>query len=391
MPLLAVAGFFLSILSLLVFGSAGYLLWSWFEGSVVTGEDGLLYRVRDEWRLWLGLGLVAWSLLGRFVILTLAARQDTTPTRPDRRNGQTIEGADGAALYVESHGPAGAQPIIFTHGWGLDSTIWRYARDELAGTYRVILWDLPGLGRSKGAVSLESFARNLRAVMAYANHGAPVLVGHSIGGMTIQTLARDHPEAFDGAAGAALLNTTYTNPLRTMVFSRLMLALRRPVLEPVMRLAVFLSPLLRVVAWQSYLSGSAHLTQRLGFGAYVTRSQLDHAALLVSRNSPGVQARGNLAMFGWDATQALSGRRVPILVIGGSVDIVTKLEASQAIARSADAAEMEIEPMVNHMGFLERHGAYNAMLRDFVERCRPAEPAGRAPLVRSPVTDAPVG
>lgn len=383
MPLFAVVGFFLSLLSLLVFGSAGYLLWSWFEGSVITGEDGLLYRVRDEWRLWLAVGLLAWSFLGRFVVLSLAARQDTTPSRPERRNGQIIEGAEGATLYVESHGPADAQPIIFTHGWGLDSTIWGYARDELAGPYRVILWDLPGLGRSKGEVSLESFANNLRAVITFANHKAPVLVGHSIGGMTVQTLARDHPEVFDGIAGAALFNTTYTNPLKTMVFSRLMLALRRPLLEPVLRVAVLMSPVLRLAAWQSYLSGSAHLTQRLGFGAYVTRSQLDHAALLVSRNSPGVQARGNLAMFAWDATQALSNRAVPILVVGGSVDIVTKLAASAVIARSADAAEMEIEPKVNHMGFLERHDSYNAMLREFAERCRQVEAARRDRYVSS--------
>ncbi len=53
-----------------------------------------------------------------------------------------------------------------------------------------------------------------------------MLVGHSIGGMTIQTLARDHPELFGReVVGVVLLNTTYTNPLKTMILPRLMQAL----------------------------------------------------------------------------------------------------------------------------------------------------------------------
>ena len=177
----------------------------------------------------------------------------------------------------------------------------------MATKFHVITWDLPGVGRSKGKIGLESFAADLCAVTALAGGRKAVLVGHSIGGMTIQTLVRDDPDFIDAyVAGIVLLNTTYTNPLRTMILSPLWRALRWPLIEPLMWLAIPLLPLVWLSAWQSYLSGSAHLANRFGFGKHVSRSQLNATTLLATRNSPGAQARGNLAMFRWDATDALS-------------------------------------------------------------------------------------
>ncbi len=61
----------------------------------------------------------------------------------------------------------------------------------------------------------------------------------------------------------------------------------------------------------------AHGANRFGFGRFVTRSQLEHTILQMTRNPPGVQARGNPAMCEWDATAALRTIGVPVLVIGG--------------------------------------------------------------------------
>lgn len=235
-------------------------------------------------------------------------------------------------------------------------------------THPLILWDLPGLGRSRvkpAGVSLPAFAQNLRHVIEFSRERKVVLIGHSIGGMTIQTLVRNAPEFVRAhVAGIVLINTTYTNPLRTMILSPLLLALQKPVLEPVFHLMVWLQPLVWLGAWQSYLSGSAHMAHRFGFGRYVTRSQLEHTTLLATRNPPGVQARGNLAMFNWDATDAMANLGVPLLVLGGDRDIITKLEASRDIA-SVAAADFEVIEGVNHMGFLERSDLYNLAIEAF--------------------------
>ena len=142
MPLLFLAGLGLGLFSLALLGSGGYLAWSWFEGRVVADADGTLQRLREDWRLWTALGLLGWSFLGRTFVPLLLARADTDPTRPERGAGDTLRGAAGHALYVESHGDASAPPLILIHGWGLDSTIWLYARRRLAQGFRVIVWDL---------------------------------------------------------------------------------------------------------------------------------------------------------------------------------------------------------------------------------------------------------
>lgn len=369
MPLLALTRILFGAVSLGLLALSIYWLYTWGRGDLVTAADGAVYTHRESWRLWAGLGILAFSFLGRWIVLLVLAGPDRAPSLPTRSGGRLIDGAGGSTLYVERHGPADGPLVIFTHGWGLDSTIWNCARRDLATQMRLLTWDLPGMGRSRlGAdLSLEHFSDNLKAVIEQAGRRRVILVGHSIGGMTIQTLARDHPELVqERVAGVVLLNTTYINPLRTMILSPLLQALRLPVLQPLMYLMIGLQPLVWLMAWQSYLSGSAHMAQRLGFGPDVTRSQLEHVTLLITRNPPGVQARGNLAMFRWDATDALTGLGVPTLVLAGDRDIVTKAEAGQRIAAGIARAELRIVPRANHMGPLEQAAVYHEAIADFV-------------------------
>jgi len=372
MPIIALLKFVFGLLSLIVLAAAGYLLWSWWDGRMIPAADGQGFVfVRDGWRLGAGLALLAWSFFGRFFTPLVLARGDTDPSRARREEGFMLEGSAGETLYVERRGTGAGLPLVLTHGWGLDSTIWDYASRDLGQRHPLIVWDLPGLGRSQvrsDGVTLPAFAGALKRVVETVDDDRVVLIGHSIGGMTIQTLVRDHPQFVrDRVAGIVLLNTTYANPLKTMIFSPLLLALQKPVLEPVFHLMAWLQPLFWLGAWQGYLSGSAHIANRFGFGKYVTRSQVEHTTLLATRNPPGVQARGNLAMFHWDATDALRDVDIPVLVLGGERDIVTRPDASETIAASTEAVRLEIVGGVNHMGFLERADVYHGAIEAFVE------------------------
>lgn len=370
MPLLIIFRFLSSLVSLFLLGAAAYLLWQWYDGDLVRQADGDIVRVRTEWFIWVGLGLLALSFLGGLLIKPLLAKPDTDPTSAIRGSGQVIAGATGSKLYVEQIGSPAAPAVVLTHGWAMDSTIWFYAKRDLTKAFRVISWDLPGMGRSNpaspSAIGLTEFARDLKTVIALAGPGKVVLVGHSIGGMTIQTLAKNDPAFFNAhVAGTVLVNTTYTNPLKTMILSGLAQAIRWPLLEPMMRLGILLQPLVWLSAWQSYLSGSAHIANRLGFGNYVTRSQLEHTTLLSTRNAPGNIHRGNLAMFRWDATHAMAGVTPPMLVLSGEMDIVTKPEAGGQIATDrGNSLNVAVEG-ANHMGFLERPDVYNSEIMRF--------------------------
>jgi len=368
---LSVLRAFFTILSLLLLAAAAYLLWSWYDGEWVRDADGALRRAREDWRLWTGGGLLAWSLLGRSMVLLLVARRDTDPMRLERGNGTYIDSPTGARLYVEIHGSDDLPPLILTHGWSLDSRIWHYAKRDLAPHFQLIVWDLPGLGQSKRArakVDMRGFAQDLASVLQLAGGRPALLAGHSIGGMILQTLARDQPQLFGREVrGLVLLDTTYINPLKTMILSGLAQALRWPVIEPLMRLTILLQPLAWLGAWQSYLSGASHLSTRLGFGRSVTRTQLDRTARLMTMQNPAVTAHGDLAMFRWSSEEALRACPVPILVLGGSKDIVTKPEASEYIAGTAPRGRLHIVEGANHMGPVEQADAYHTAILGFAQ------------------------
>ncbi|ESQ79381.1 alpha/beta fold hydrolase [Asticcacaulis sp. YBE204] len=371
MPLVLLTRFLTSLFSWLLLAALIYLGWSWYEGEWLRMVDGDLIRVREDWRLWTALGLLAWSAFGGMILKPFLSRPDRRHLNTDRSNGAQMEGINGASLYVETHGPKAAPVLILTHGWGLDSTIWGYAKEDLSADYRVVVWDLPGMGLSKpgdDGVNLAAFAVNLKHLIEQMSYEKVVLVSHSIGGMTTQTLARDYPAFYEArVAGVVLLNTSYTNPLKTMILPKLMLALQKPLIEPMMVLTRWLTPLAWLSGWQSYFNGMSHLTNRIGFGSSVTHCQLEHTALLSTRNSPGAQALGNLSMFHWDASQALVDTSVPVLAIGGRVDLVTKVEASETIASMAPHGSLLKVEDANHMGFLERFEDYNAAISAFAE------------------------
>ncbi|MGZ8364506.1 MAG: alpha/beta fold hydrolase [Caulobacteraceae bacterium] len=361
-----------ALISLAVLGASGAMIWRWWDQEQALREYGLADRHGDG-LLYAGLALLALSLLGRFLWpLVLGKGGKTAQDKPDRT--YDIAGPNGECLHVEVNGPPTAPALVFTHGWGLSSAMWREARRELSGRYRVVSWDLPGLGQSKGPkdgrYTMERFAEALRTVVDSVDGGPSVLAGHSIGGMIVQTFCRQYPDALGSSvAGIVLENTTHTNPLRTTVLGGLLRAIQRPVIEPAMRLDILLNPLVWAMNWQSYLSGSMHLAMRLGgFGTQPTREQLNRVALLSARNSPAVQAKGALAMMRWDATPDLRNLRVPALVFIGGRDLITVPKAGETIAATIPGATRFRVQQAGHMGPVECHETYNAAVAEFADK-----------------------
>jgi pimeloyl-ACP methyl ester carboxylesterase len=371
--------------SLAIFAVAGWLLWRWYDAWHVAETLGLAGPSTAP--LWWGVGLMAFSLLGRFPMLMLLGRPGASaPAR--RADAVEVAGADGSFLHVEQEGAGQGPILLFTHGWGLSARIWAEARADLGARFGLVFWDLPGLGRSGRAMagySLDGFAEDLHAVIDTLPQDRPViLVGHSIGGMTVQTFCARHPELLNGRVAAVVLeNTTHTNPLETMILSRVIRPLQ-PLIELACGLDTILSPALWVMNWQAYLSGSTHLAARLaGFGTRPTREQLERTARLISKNSPAVQARGNLAMLRWSVTDRLARIDVPALVFVGGRDLITKDHAGETIAAALPQARLVRVEDAGHMGPVEKSAFYNEQIGDFAEfvrllRSRPAAPSRRS-------------
>jgi pimeloyl-ACP methyl ester carboxylesterase len=224
---------------------------------------------------------------------------------------------DGTELHVTCSGRPDGLPIVFVHGLGGDSDEWYAIRNKLAGHYLLIDWDLPGFGKSTKAPerdsSLETLAGDLAAVLTVAGDRPAILFGHSFGGMVLLTFCRLYRQALrTRVAGLVLAHTTYTNPVKTSARARLYTALQKPLFEPLFRLGIKLSPLVRFLLFLGYLSGSAHRTlEKSLFVGDASRELLDFLASYYVRDWPAEYARLSLAMFRYDETTTLSTINVP--------------------------------------------------------------------------------
>jgi pimeloyl-ACP methyl ester carboxylesterase len=354
--------------------AGGWLVWAWATG-VVAGTGYLLA----------GIGLVAWSLAGRWLVLLLCGRAGAGPPRGAPAGvAAAARQPGGPALHVEAHGPPDGPPLVLTHGWGTDRTEWGYAVRRLADRFRVVTWDLRGLGRSArpaggphGGYALEAMAGDLAAVLDAAGGRPAVLVGHSIGGMVLLTFCRRFPERLGrDVAGLVLVNTTSTDPVRTTSFAPVFRALRGPLLVPLLYLVQGLWPAVWAANWLSYANGTAHLLAALsGFAGAQTRAQLELAARLSVRASPAVLAPGVRAMFAYDAEATLARLPVPVLVVTGDRDRVLVPEASARMRDAIPGAALVALAPAGHMALLEQHEAFGDALAAFATAVAARPPA----------------
>jgi pimeloyl-ACP methyl ester carboxylesterase len=339
--------------------------WDRYNGGL---NDGYADRC-----LYAAIALVLLTLLGRFLIRALLSKRRAGEDEPhffDAPKRELLDRPDGTRINIEYYGNEAGQPIVFIHGLNATIKNWYYQRKYFEKDYRLIMIDLPGLGKSTRPTnkdfSLPKIASDLQAVIAHTGAKNPLLWGHSMGGMTILTLLAGNKLA--PIKGVILEHTTYTNPVHTMIFHRVMRALQKPVFVPVCYLLIALSPIVWLMRWMSYLNGnSLILTRWLTFAGTQTPTQLDFTTLLSTLAPPAVTARSLLAMFRYDVSDKLSSMNVPALIIGAGSDRLTKPTASEYMADHMPHAELVIVSPANHQGLLERHVEVNAAASRFIQ------------------------
>jgi pimeloyl-ACP methyl ester carboxylesterase len=210
--------------------------------------------------------------------------------------------------------------------------------------------------------TIDQLARDLLAVLdARAPRGPVVLVGHSMGGMTIMGLAALRPELFGGRiAGAALVSTSSGN-LSELTFGL-------PEMLTRLRAAV-----LPVAAWtMRYRPAFAERTRRvaaelvsaatraLSFGSSdVDPALARYVDAMIAGTPVDVIAEFYPALAGLDETGALQPlRAVPTLVLTGDRDRMIPKEHSDLLVEglggeARDDVRYVVVPGAGHMVPLE--------------------------------------
>jgi pimeloyl-ACP methyl ester carboxylesterase len=304
---------------------------------------------------------------------------------PDRT--ALVQASDGVLLSVEEIGPMDAPlTVVFVHGYTLSMASWTFQRRTLAAELatanghrpdvRLVFYDQRGHGSSaRGAAehaTIEQLARDLAAVLeARVPRGPVVLVGHSMGGMTIMGLGSVRPELFGKRiVGVALISTSSGN-LAELNFGL-------PELLTRVRAAVF-----PVAAWtMRHRPHFAERTRRLAADlvSSATRSlsfasaDVDPALgryvdAMIAGTPVDVIAEFYPALAGLDETGSLEPlRRVPVLVLTGAEDRMIPKEHSELIVEHLGHAEHVVLPEAGHLVLLEKPDEVSAELTALLRR-----------------------
>ena len=95
----------------------------------------------------------------------------------------------GYKIHCEKAGVKKLGTVLFLHGWLSDSRFFNFAKkSQLAESYELIYIDYFGFGNSDNPAdesfhTVESFAEQAKAVMAFFAAENPILIGHSMGGI----------------------------------------------------------------------------------------------------------------------------------------------------------------------------------------------------------------
>jgi pimeloyl-ACP methyl ester carboxylesterase len=290
--------------------------------------------------------------------------------------GRTVVCDDGVRLHVEVDGDENADvTVVFVHGFTLSMDCWHFQRRDLGDLGRLVFYDQRSHGSSgrspREHSTIDQLGRDLLAVLdAVAPEGPVVLVGHSMGGMTILALADQHPELFGSRViGVALVGTAAGAFAETVfgipgVVGRAL----RPVAPGVIRAANKRAELIE----QGRRAGSnaAFLAvRRFSFGSPVPPSLVEFMERMVAHTHIEVMTEffdTFLDHDKLDALDALSG--VETLVLCGDRDMLTPSHNSEVMAEALPHADLRIATGAGHMVMLERPDEVNTALRTLVER-----------------------
>jgi pimeloyl-ACP methyl ester carboxylesterase len=303
-----------------------------------------------------------------------------------------VTAEDGVPLHVEVEGPDDAPlTVIFCHGYALNQDSWHYQRRDLAGEpgCRLVFWDQRSHGRSgrssAEAATIFQIGRDLyRVIQAVAPDGRPVvLAGHSMGGMTIISLADQYPELFGTQVRGVALVSTSAGGLGGVT-----LGLPAPI-GPLLR---WIAPgVLRGVA-EDGRSAMVERVREIGgdlaflgtrFIAFgdpgVSPAITDFLEQMIRATPVEVISQFFAALIAYPKHEGLEVLdKVPVVVISGGRDRLTPPHLLQQIADAVSGCELVTDPHAGHVIILEHPDLVTGKLRELVRTVSDRAPRGVA-------------
>ena len=293
-----------------------------------------------------------------------------------RSAGPDVITSDGVVLHTEIDELDSDLTIVWVHGYALSLDCWHFQRKHFRGELRQVLYDQRSHGRSGRSAPencrIPQLGKDLLQVLdEVAGDGPLVLVGHSMGGMTIMELARTHPQLFgDRIRGVALFCTSAGemadhSPIRGLpgrTFSRI----AEPLMTTLNRVPEVVSKARKAGSDLGFV-----VTRRMAYGSDVPNSYVEFATQMLGETSLEVVADFYPAFADLDAYEVVASlSKIPTAVVGGEDDVITPVEHTERIIELLPTADAHVLPECGHLGLIEHHEQFNAVLDHLVDRVR---------------------
>lgn len=290
-----------------------------------------------------------------------AAPRAAVRAEPTGRRSHVVA-PDGTTVAIETFGVADGPQIVLVHGWVLTAMTWLEQVRALADRAWLVTYDQPGHGRSSpppdDVYRLDRLGDALIAVVdAVTRPGPVVLVGHSLGGMTVLNALRRNPGLRERVTGVVLLSTAASASIEDAT-----LGIGIPALARFERSLTRLTGLVRRPAraivprvYRASSDVSYLLTRTLGMNPDADPAHVRLVERLIRESDVDTITGMIVPMVTLAEDAELERLDVPVTVVCGTRDRMTPPAFSVRLAERLPRARLVLVPEVGHVTPFEAH------------------------------------
>lgn len=242
------------------------------------------------------------------------------------------------------------EPLVFVHAFPLSSEMWNPQTEYFSGKFRVITYDVRGLGKSKtdnNQFTMETYADDFLSVLNHLNLDKVIACGLSMGGYILQRVYMKNPETFKALVLADTRSERDDNNgliNRSNAIENLKAGKRKQFTSEFLQ---------KLVCQKSYENPGI-------------RNFLEN---IIDRNSTDGVCGAQLALATRvDSTEYLKDFMIPVLILVGENDILTPVSSAESMNNRIPDSEMKIIKNSGHLSNIENSEEFNRCLSVFLEK-----------------------
>lgn len=244
------------------------------------------------------------------------------------------------------------QPLIFVHAFPLSSEMWKPQVDFFGDKYRVITYDIRGLGKSiqkDNQFTMESYVNDFFSVLDNLGIDKVNACGLSMGGYIILRALVRNPERF---LSAVLADTRAERDDDNGIISRS-------------------NTISDIKSGKREEFAAGFLQKLINRKSYETPGIKNILAEIISGNTDDGICGAMLALATrTTTTDNLKEIEIPALVIVGEDDLLTPKNFAETMNKSLKNSMLEVIPEAGHLSNIENPDYFNKVLLKFFEELK---------------------